>query len=87
MKLTEEEKIELENIYHFFLHDAKVQRMKAIPMHSGGNCYDHSFKVAKLAIKRAIRYHKRVDVHSLLIASIDLPIKSSLLNSTLYAYL
>ena len=70
MKLTEEEKLELEGLYQYFLHDARIQRMKTIPMHRGGNCYDHSFKVAKLAISRAIKYHKRVDIHSLLIASI-----------------
>ena len=38
-------------------------------MHRGSNCYIHSFKVAKLAIKRAIR-HKNVNLEVILIASI-----------------
>lgn len=69
MKISVEEKASLENIYQSFLHDEKVLRMKDIPMHRGSNCYLHSFKVAKLAIKRALR-HKKVDLKVVLIASI-----------------
>lgn len=69
MELTEERKQELENIYQSFLHDEKILRMKNISMHRGSNCYFHSFKVAKLAIKRALR-HKKGDLFVILIASI-----------------
>ena len=69
MKLSEEEKQYLESIYQKFLNDDKVIRMKDIPMHNGSNCYIHSFKVARLAIKRALR-HKKVNLEIVLIASI-----------------
>ena len=69
MKLTLEEKNELEEIYQSFLQNDKVKRMLDIPMHRGSNCYIHSFKVAKLAIKRALR-HKVVDLKALLYAAI-----------------
>ena len=44
--------------------------MKDISMHRGSNCYIHSFLVAKLAIKRALRKNKKLDLESILIASI-----------------
>ena len=69
MKITPEKKEELENIYKEFLHNEKIQRMKLIPMHRGSNCYIHSFKVAKLAIKRALR-HKKGHLKHILIAAI-----------------
>ena len=69
MVLSIEEKIELEEMFVAFLNDERIQRMKQIPMHRGSNCYLHSFKVAKLAIKRAVR-HKAVDLKVILIASI-----------------
>ena len=69
MKLTEQEKEELENLYQTFLNDKKILKMKDIPMHRGSNCYEHSFKVAKLAIHRALR-HKDVNLKSILVASI-----------------
>lgn len=69
MKLTDEQKQELENTYQEFLHNEKIIKMKEIPMHRGSNCYVHSFKVAKLAIKRGLR-HKEVNLKTILIASI-----------------
>ena len=69
MKLTLEERQELEDIYQHFLHDEKILKMKEIPMHRGSNCYIHSFKVAKLAIKRALR-HKKGDLYVILLGSI-----------------
>ena len=69
MAISEEKKKELEAIYQRFLHDEKILRMKEIPMHRGSNCYEHSFKVAKLAIKHAIR-HKKVLLEVVLIAAI-----------------
>lgn len=69
MKITETEKRELEEIYSFFFNDEKVQKMKDIPMHRGSNTFNHSFLVAKVAIKRGLR-HKRVNLKSILIASI-----------------
>lgn len=69
MKLSEEQKQELEKIYQEFLNDPRILRMKEIPMHRGSNCYEHSFKVAKLAVRLAIK-HKRLDVKSVLIAAI-----------------
>ena len=58
MLITEEQKKQLEDIYQSFLHDEKILKMKDISMHRGSNCYIHSFKVAKLAIKRALRHNK-----------------------------
>ena len=69
MELTEERKQELEAIYQSFLNDKKIQKMKEVSMHRGSNCYIHSFKVAKLAIKRALR-HKRGDMYVILVGSI-----------------
>ena len=39
MKISDEEKRELEEIYQAFLHDEKILRMKEISMHRGSNCY------------------------------------------------
>lgn len=69
MLVADEKKQELESIYQSFLHDERVKRMKEIPMHRGSNCYIHSFKVAKLAIKRAMR-HKKGNLYVILLASI-----------------
>ena len=69
MKLTEEIKKQLEEVYQSFLNDERILKMKEIPMHRGSNCYIHSFKVAKLAIKRAIR-HIKGNLFNILIASI-----------------
>ena len=69
MRITIEEKQELENIYQTFLSNEKIQRMKEIPMHRGSSCYLHSFRVAKLAIKRAL-HHKKGNLKNILIASI-----------------
>ena len=68
--LSREEKEKLENIYYSFLNDSKIARMKDISMHRGSNCFIHSFLVAKLAIKRAIRKKKKLDLESILVASI-----------------
>ena len=69
MLISEEEKRELEYIYQSFLHDDKILKMKEISMHRGSNCYIHSFKVAKLAIKRALR-HKKVNLKTVLLGAI-----------------
>ena len=69
MKLTKEQKEHLENIYQTFLHDEKILKMKEVPMHRGSNCYLHSFKVAKLAIKRTLR-HKKGNLYTILLGSI-----------------
>ena len=69
MILSELERQELENLYQDFLNNEKILKMKDIPMHRGSNCYIHSFKVAKLAIKRALR-HKVVDLKAVLVGAI-----------------
>jgi len=69
MKITTDLKTHLESLYQSFLNDEKILRMKDIPMHRGSNCYIHSFKVAKLAIRRALR-HKKGNLEIILIASI-----------------
>ena len=69
MNINEEKKKELEEIYQSFLHDEKILKMKEIQMHRGSNCYIHSFKVAKLAIKRALR-HNKGDLFVILLGSI-----------------
>lgn len=68
--LSLEEKEKLEKIYYSFLNNPKVDMMKDISMHRGSNCYLHSFQVAKLAIKRALKRKKKLDLESILIASI-----------------
>ncbi len=65
-----EEKNKLEKIYQDFLNNPLIIRMQKIHMHRGSNAYVHSFRVAKLAIKRAIRKKKNLDLESLLIAAI-----------------
>ena len=69
MKITDEQKKELEGIYQSFLHDEKILKMKEISMHRGSNCYIHSFKVAKLAIKRALR-HNKGNLYTILLGAI-----------------
>ena len=69
MIISDERKKELEDIYQSFLHDEKIANMKNISMHRGSNCYIHSFKVAKLAIKRALR-HKECNLEIVLLGSI-----------------
>ena len=69
MKITEKEKQELEEIYQRFFHDEKIQRMKSIPMHRGCNCYIHSFRVARRAIKDALR-HRKVNLKNILLGAI-----------------
>lgn len=70
MNITEEEKKELEDIYQSLLNDDKVKRMLNIPMHRGSNCYIHSFMVAKIAMRKAIKKKRPVDLKSLLYACI-----------------
>ena len=48
----------LEELYQSLLNDERILRMKNIPMHRGSNCYLHSFRVCKLAIKKAIKKDK-----------------------------
>ena len=69
MTITDEKRRELEEIYQRLLNDDKVKQMMEIPMHRGSNCYIHSFKVAKLAIKRALT-KKSADLKILLYAAI-----------------
>lgn len=69
MKITEEEKNRLEDIYQAFLHDEKILRMKEISMHRGSNCYEHSFKVAKKAIKKSLN-RKGVNLEVVLLGAI-----------------
>lgn len=69
MKLTIEEKNELEELYQFFFNHEKIQEMKKVPMHRGSNTFFHSFKVAKLSIKRALR-HKHANLKAILIGAI-----------------
>ena len=71
MELTEEQKEKLEAIYQSFLNDEKILRMKEISMHRGSNCYEHSFKVAKHAMKIALRGNKKnLNLETLLIGAI-----------------
>lgn len=71
MKLTPEQKEKLEAIYQTFFNDEKILRMKDISMHRGSNCYEHSFKVAKHAMKMALRGNKKnLNLEALLIGAI-----------------
>ena len=69
MAVSEQLRKELEEIYVSLFHNEKVRKMLEIPMHRGSNCFIHSFKVAKLAIKRALR-HKKADLKIILYAAI-----------------
>ena len=69
MKISEEEKKRLEDIYQTLKADEKIAKMKEVPMHRGSNCFLHSFRVAKYAIKRGLK-HKNVDLEVILIAAI-----------------
>jgi len=68
--ISKEEKQELENLYQTYLNDPKVKRMQDIRIHRGSNCYIHCFKVAKLAIKRAIKRKKKLDLKAILVGAI-----------------
>lgn len=71
-KLTKEQKDELEAIYQFYLNNENVKRMNEIQMHRGSSCYIHSFRVAKLCVKKAARYQRYTfeDLKNVLVASI-----------------
>jgi len=71
-KLTKEQKDELEAIYQFYLNNENVKRMNEIQMHRGSSCYIHSFRVAKLCVKKAARYQRYTfeDLKNILVASI-----------------
>ena len=69
MKITIEQKEQLENIYQAFLNDEKILRMKEISMHRGSNCYEHCFKVAKKAIRKSL-HRKNIDLEVVLIGAI-----------------
>ena len=69
MKITIEEQNRLETIYQAFLNDEKILRMKNISMHRGSNCYLHSFKVAKKAIKKSLN-RKDVKLEVVLLGAI-----------------
>ena len=69
MKITEEKKEQLEKIYQAFLNNEKILRMKEISMHRGSNCYEHSFKVAKKAIKKSLS-RKEVNLEVVLLGAI-----------------
>lgn len=71
MKINDEQKQKLEELYQTFLHDPKIQRMKDIPMHRGSNCYEHVFKVAKRAIKRSLNSHyQNIDLEVVILGAI-----------------
>ena len=69
MKITDEQKEKLENLYQSFLNDEKILRMKEISMHRGSNCYEHVFKVAKKAIKKSLN-RKNINLEVVLIGAI-----------------
>ena len=69
MYMEETLKRELEDLYQMFFHHPKVAYMKEYYIHRGTSCFIHSFKVAKLAIKMAIKKGLK-ELKTLLIASI-----------------
>ena len=54
MRIDSQKRKELEDIYLYFFHHEKIQKMKDVEMHRGSDTFLHSFKVAKLAIKRRL---------------------------------
>ena len=69
MKITEEGKKLLEDKYQDFFHNPLVEKMKEVPMHRGSNCYMHSFRVARKAIRLGLK-KKKVDLEAILVAAI-----------------
>ena len=69
MNILEEQKQRLESLYQSFLNDEKILRMKDISMHRGSNCYEHSFKVAKKAIKKSLN-KKNINLEVVLLGAI-----------------
>lgn len=69
MNITEKEKQELEEIYQRYLHEPKLEPMKKIPNHNGSNIFLHTFRVTKLAMKKALR-RKEVNLKDLLMGCI-----------------
>ena len=69
MIITLEQKERLEKLYQSFLNDEKILRMKDISMHRGSNCYLHSFKVAKKAIKKSLN-KKDINLEVVLLGAI-----------------
>lgn len=67
--LSLEEKRRLEDLFNSFKVNENILKMKDIPMHRGSNCYIHSFRVAKLAIKKASK-RKGYNLENILIAAI-----------------
>ena len=67
--ISEIEKQELENIYDSLLNDERVKRMQKYEIHRGSNCYIHSFRVAKTAIRRSLK-KKNIDLKVLLYACV-----------------
>ena len=64
------DKCQLSQIYESLLNNENVLKMKEIPMHRGSNCYLHSFRVARRAIRKALKCKKELDVEALLYACI-----------------
>ena len=54
MKISELEKLELEELYQYFLNNENIKKMNDIQLHRGSSCYIHSFRVAKRAIQIAL---------------------------------
>ena len=71
MKISEQERIELEELYQTFLNDERIKKMRDINMHRGSNTYEHSFKVAKKSIRYANRSRrKNIDFKVVLVGAI-----------------
>ena len=69
MKISEQEKNRLEGRDQNFLHHPLVEKMKEVPMHRGSNCYMHSFRVARKAVKLGLKKRK-VNLEAILTAAI-----------------
>ena len=70
MKISEQEKKELEALYQKLKADPLILKMKEIPMHRGSNCYIHSFKVTKYAVKRALKKKKTYNLKDVIVGCV-----------------
>ena len=70
MKITEQEKLELEELYQYFLNNEKIKKMNDIQLHRGSSCYIHSFRVAKRAIQIALSSNRKYNLKNVLIGAI-----------------
>ena len=70
MKISDEEKQELEELYQYYLNNKNIKKMDDIQMHRGSSCYIHSFRVAKRAVQIATSTKRKYNLKNILVGAI-----------------